>query len=86
MQVDAKRAFGLRVVVAGGNDFPSLLGSLNLLAISPVGEHVLKILEEARCRPKFIGKAVRHRGKQFRTAPAIGSFLRERQTPHASNR
>ena len=63
-----------------------LFGSLNVLAISILGEYLIKILEEAKRRPKFIRKAVRHGGKQFATASEIEGLLRERQDPHASHR
>ncbi len=61
-------------------------GSLNLLAISLIGEYVIKTVEESKRRPKFIRKAVRHGGKLFGTAAEIEGFLRERQTLHGSER
>ena len=50
-------------------------GSLNVLAISILGEYLIKIFEEAKRRPKFIRKAVRQGGKHFNTAAEIESFL-----------
>jgi glycosyltransferase involved in cell wall biosynthesis len=55
-------------------------GSLNLLAISIIGEYLIKIFEEAKRRPKFIRKAVRQGGKHFHTATEIESFLGRRKT------
>jgi polyisoprenyl-phosphate glycosyltransferase len=55
-------------------------GSLNLLAISILGEYLIKIFEEAKQRPKFIRKAVRHGGKLYNTATEIEDFLRRRKT------
>jgi len=52
-------------------------GSLNLLAISILGEYLIKIFEEAKRRPKYIRKAVRQGGKHFNTATEIESFLRK---------
>jgi dolichol-phosphate mannosyltransferase len=59
-------------------------GSLNLLAISLVGEYVMKTVEEAKRRPKFIRKAIRHGGRMFATAAEIEGFVRERRTLHGS--
>jgi dolichol-phosphate mannosyltransferase len=55
-------------------------GSLNLLAVSILGEYLVKIFEEAKRRPKFIRKAVRQGGKHFNTATEIESFLSRRKT------
>jgi dolichol-phosphate mannosyltransferase len=54
-------------------------GSLNVLAISILGEYLIKIFEEAKRRPRFIRKAVRQGGKHFNTATEIESFLRGRK-------
>jgi dolichol-phosphate mannosyltransferase len=61
-------------------------GSLNLLAVSLVGEYVIRILDEAKRRPKFIRKAIRLGGKNFATADEIERLQRERQALHASAR
>jgi hypothetical protein len=55
-------------------------GSLQLLAIAIVGEYVVKILEEAKGRPKFIRKAIRQGGQHLRSPAEIAGFLRRRQT------
>ncbi len=55
-----------------------LFGSLNVLAISILGEYVIRIFEEAKRRPKFIRKAVRHGGKYFNTPAEIETFLGRR--------
>jgi glycosyltransferase involved in cell wall biosynthesis len=64
----------------------AFFGSLNLLAITVVGEYVIKILEEAKRRPKFIRKAIRHRGERLVTAAEIDGFLRERVRNTAAQR
>jgi len=55
-------------------------GSLNVLAISIVGEYLGKVVEEVKRRPKFIRKAVRQGGKLFQSATEIESFLASRKT------
>jgi dolichol-phosphate mannosyltransferase len=61
----------------------ALFGSLNLLAVALVGEYVGKIVEEAKRRPKFIRRALRHGRDQLVTKAAIEGFLaeRSRRTP-----
>ncbi|MBN1607587.1 MAG: glycosyltransferase family 2 protein [Polyangiaceae bacterium] len=54
-------------------------GSLNVLAISVIGEYVIKIFEETKRRPRFIRKAVRQGGKHFTTAAEIQAFLGSRE-------
>ncbi len=54
-------------------------GSLNVLAISILGEYLIRVFEEAKRRPKFIRKAVRQGGKQLHTATEIESFLMKRK-------
>ena len=63
----------------------AFFGSLQLLAIAIVGEYVIKILEEAKRRPRFIRKAIHHRGVRFTTPAQIAGFLRARSrgTPPA---
>ena len=56
----------------------AFFGSLHLLAIAILGEYVIKILEEAKRRPRFIRKAVRHGGVQLTTPAEIESFLQQR--------
>lgn len=59
----------------------ALFGSLNLLAVSLVGEYVVKILEEAKRRPKFVRKSIRYRGEHFVTPSQIEGVLRSRTRP-----
>ena len=56
----------------------AFFGSLNLLAIALVGEYVVRALEEAKRRPKFIRKAIRHRGQRFVVGAGLEDFLRRR--------
>ena len=53
-------------------------GSLNVLAISVVGEYLIRVFEEAKRRPKFIRKAIRQGGKHFNTPTEIETFLQKR--------
>jgi dolichol-phosphate mannosyltransferase len=55
-------------------------GSLNVLAISILGEYLIKIFEEAKRRPRFIRKAVRQGREHFNSASEIESFLLRRKT------
>jgi polyisoprenyl-phosphate glycosyltransferase len=55
-------------------------GSLNLLAISIIGEYLIKVFEETKRRPKFIRKSVRQGGKHFSTSTEIAGFLSRRKT------
>jgi len=59
-------------------------GSLNLLAISVLGQYLIKIFEETKRRPKFIRKAVRHGGRHLITSAEIEAFLRERERTMAA--
>ena len=59
-------------------------GSLNVLAISIVGEYLMKVFEEAKRRPRFIRKTVRQGGEHFTTATEIESFLLRRKTAQRS--
>jgi glycosyltransferase involved in cell wall biosynthesis len=61
-------------------------GSLNVLAISIIGEYLIKIFEETKRRPKFIRRAVRHGGKHFDTAADLETFLRRRSRTTAAQR
>ena len=56
----------------------AFFGSLNLLAISILGEYLIRLFEEAKRRPKFIRKAVRHGATHFNTPTAIARFLETR--------
>ena len=53
-------------------------GGVQVLAVSILGEYLIKIFEETKKRPKFIRKAIRFGGKHLTTAAAIGSFLDQR--------
>ena len=48
-------------------------GSLNLLAISVVGEYLIRTFEEVKRRPKFIRKALWHGGTGLSSAADIAS-------------
>ena len=54
-------------------------GSLNLLAISILGEYLIRVFEESKRRPKFIRKAIRQGETHFRTATEIADFQRKRK-------
>lgn len=56
----------------------AFFGSLNLLALATIGEYLIKIFEEAKRRPKFIRRAIRHGGRHLASAAEIESFLRGR--------
>jgi dolichol-phosphate mannosyltransferase len=58
----------------------AFFGSLNLLAITLLGEYLIKIFEETKRRPKFIRKAIRWGAQHFSTPAEMERFL-QRQ-PH----
>ncbi|HEY6726785.1 MAG TPA: glycosyltransferase family 2 protein [Polyangiaceae bacterium] len=62
------------------------VGSLNLLAVSVVGEYLIKIFEEVKRRPKFIRKAIRHGSAHYVTAAEIEEFSRRRSRGTGSER
>jgi len=62
----------------------AFFGSLNLLAVTLVGEYVIKILEESKRRPKFIRKAIRHGSERLTTAEQIAAFTDARASRTAS--
>jgi glycosyltransferase involved in cell wall biosynthesis len=64
----------------------AFFGSLHLLALAILGEYVIKVLEEAKRRPQFIRKAIRHGGAVFTTPAEIDGFLRSRRRDQASLR
>ena len=51
-------------------------GGIQILAISILGEYLIKIFEETKKRPKFIRKAIRYGGKHFKTAGEMEDFLK----------
>jgi len=59
-------------------------GSLNLLAISLVGEYVIRSFEEVKRRPKFIRKAMCHGGTTLSSAAEIQSFVGRRRAARRS--
>jgi dolichol-phosphate mannosyltransferase len=54
-------------------------GSLNLLALSVIGEYVIRVFEESKRRPKFIRKAVRQGGAHLQNATEISDFQKKRK-------
>jgi dolichol-phosphate mannosyltransferase len=56
----------------------AFFGSLQLLAITILGEYVIKILEEAKRRPRFIRTMIRHGGVCLSTPAEIDRFLQGR--------
>jgi len=63
----------------------AFFGSLQLLAIAILGEYVIKILEEAKQRPRFIRKAIRHAGALYTTSTQIAVFLQSRSRNSTSH-
>jgi glycosyltransferase involved in cell wall biosynthesis len=57
-----------------------LFGGINLLAISVLGEYVIRILDESKRRPKFIRKAIRHGGRHLTSSTELETFLRARES------
>lgn len=53
-------------------------GGVQLLAVSIIGEYLMKIFEETKARPKYLRKAIRQGGKHYRTAEQVDEFLRRR--------
>jgi len=60
------------------------LAGLNLLAISVLGEYLIKVFEETKRRPRFIRKAIRYRGALFDSAERI-QVLANRRDRDAGN-
>jgi glycosyltransferase involved in cell wall biosynthesis len=59
-------------------------GSLNLLAISVVGEYVIRSFEEVKRRPRFIRQAMLQGGTRLSGAAEIESFVRRRRAARRS--
>jgi dolichol-phosphate mannosyltransferase len=57
----------------------AFFGSLNLFAVSVVGEYLIRTFDEVKRRPKFIRTAVWHDGTVSRDADAIARFVRGRK-------
>jgi polyisoprenyl-phosphate glycosyltransferase len=53
----------------------AFFGSLNLLAVSLVGEYLIRTFEEVKRRPRFIRKAVWHRGAAVSSRAEIDAFI-----------
>ncbi len=62
----------------------AFFGSLNLLAISLVGEYLIRTFEEVKRRPKFIRKAMWHGGAGLSSAAEIESFVGRRKAARRS--
>jgi polyisoprenyl-phosphate glycosyltransferase len=62
----------------------SFFGSLNLLAISLIGEYLIRTFEEVKRRPKFIRKAMWRRGIGLTTPAEMESFVKGRKAAHRS--
>ena len=59
-------------------------GSLNLLAIGLVGEYLMKTLEEVKRRPRFIRRAIWHRGGGLISPAEMETFVRRRKVARPS--
>jgi dolichol-phosphate mannosyltransferase len=62
----------------------AFFGSLNLLAISLVGEYLIRTFEEVKRRPKFIRKAMWHGGAELSSGSEIESFVGRRRAARRS--
>ena len=54
-------------------------GSLTLLAISVLGEYLIRVFEEVKRRPRFIRKALWHGGRGLNSAAEVERFLGRRK-------
>ena len=59
-------------------------GSLTLLAISVLGEYLIRVFEEVKRRPKFIRKAMLQGGARLSSAAEIESFVGRRKAARRS--
>ena len=64
----------------------AFFGSIQLLAIATLGEYVIKLLEEAKRRPRYIRKAIRYGGARLTTPAEIDGLVEERSRNGASRR
>ena len=62
----------------------AFFGSLNLVAISVVGEYLIRTFEEVKRRPKFIRKAMWHDGARLSSAAEIESFVVQKRAARRS--
>jgi len=56
----------------------AFFGSLNLLGIAVVGEYVIRAFDETKRRPRFIRRALWHRGTEVSDPAEMARVLRER--------
>ncbi|MEI7539413.1 MAG: NAD-dependent epimerase/dehydratase family protein [Candidatus Saccharibacteria bacterium] len=54
-----------------------MLGSIQLISLSIVGDYVGKIMEEVKNRPKFIRNKIIYSGTQYITAKEVGNIIEE---------
>jgi len=54
-------------------------GAVQILAISVIGEYLMRIFEETKRRPKFIRKSIWCEGRRYQTAPEMKEFLRRKK-------
>jgi dolichol-phosphate mannosyltransferase len=71
---------GISLVVA----VIAFFGSLNLLAVSVVGEYLIRTFEEVKRRPRFIRNALWHGGTGLSNAAEIASFAARRKSAQRS--
>ena len=58
-------------------------GSLTLLAISVLGEYLIRVFEEVKRRPRFIRKALWHGGNAFSSAAEMEKLVQRRTAARA---
>jgi len=63
----------------------ALFGSLNLLALSIIGEYLSKVFDESKRRPKFVRKSIRHGGELLLESSQMEDFI-QRRAQEASRR
>jgi len=62
----------------------AFFGSLNLLAISVVGEYLIRTFEEVKRRPRFIRKALWHAGAALSSPAELETFVARRRAARRS--
>jgi dolichol-phosphate mannosyltransferase len=67
-----QRPHGIAVIIA----LILLFGGVNLVAISVLGEYLVRTFDASKHRPRFIRKAVRHGGRHLTSARELEEFLR----------
>lgn len=58
--------------------------AIQILAVSVIGEYLIKIFEETKRRPKFIRRAVYFGGRSLLSAEEISSFVEKRKSKNGS--